>query len=177
MSAAKMMRRAETMVLWFEAQTDFATLKTDAEIAGALHRIAPGDGWVHAGALNGNVALVRQVRRWVDRQTVGDFADYVFGIRRTGGGRNWVHLRTRQSRITSAEIGTVGEIAAGEMMERRLAEERGRIALKFNAEAEEWFQLGDFQRSMACRDSANDYEQVGYLRPTTKATLQRLGLA
>ena len=171
-----MVKRAETMVAWFDAQPDHSTSKTDSDQAREFHRIAPHEGWVALGCINGNVALVRQVRRWISKQTEGQFAQYIFNTKRSGRGTTWTHMSDGSARQLAATIGTAAQVQAGEQHERRIGEERGRIVLKLNAEAEEWFQLQEFQRSMACRDGANDFEQFGYFRPMTKQAFERLGL-
>lgn len=164
------------MIAWYQTLPDGSTSYTDAQIAEALDRIDSTQGWVHGGALFGNAALVRSVRRWIDKQRSGEFADYAFGTRRAGRGQTWTHLRTGLARLDSAKQGTAAQYEASEMYERRMFEERARIAMKYNAESEEFFQLQLFQQSMACRDAANDIDQHGYLRPTTKSALVRLGL-
>jgi hypothetical protein len=173
-----MRRRAETMVAWYlEQGDDRSTCKSDSEIAVALHAIEPTEGWVDTGNPVGNRAVVRRVRRWVDRQRDGEFAGYAFGTRRVGGGAHYSNLTTADSRLASAETGTREQIASAEQQRRLSAETRARQALKLNAEAEEWFQLNDFQRSMVCRDGANEIEQFGYFRPTTMQAFVRLGLS
>ena len=177
MTGPMMVKRAETMVAWFDNQPDHSTTKTDGDQAREFHNLSPAEGWVNLGCINGNVALVRQVRRWISKQADGQFAQYVFNTKRSGRGVTWTNMSNGQARRLSATIGTAAQVEAAEQHERRIGEEIGRIVLKLNAEAEEWFQLQDYQRSMVCRDGANDFEQFGRFRPATKQAFERLGLA
>lgn len=171
-----MPKRALTMVSWFEAQPDRTTTLRDREQALRFDAVSPADGWVHAGALMGDERMVRSVRRWVDNEKVGEFADYVFGTKRAGRGVTQTVLYNKDARLGAATNGTTSQLIAAEQYERRTAEEIGRIILKLQADSEEWFQLGDFARSMACNNAANEYDQFGKLRQQTREALKRLGL-
>lgn len=177
MKGAMRVRRAETMYLWYSRLKDHSTQLTDGQIAVHLHGIAPGEGWCRAdGTPNSHV--VREVRRWTDKQTGGDFADIRYGTRENGGGRSgWSHLHDgKPAQAVSTLIGAVSQLDAVDQRMRAEMEQRAREAMKLEAQAADFNKLGEFAKAMAVHDAARDVEQYGYVTPRTEATLLLLGL-
>jgi hypothetical protein len=176
MSGALMAKRAETMVLWYRSLPEPFTPHSDNEIGMILHGIASGEGWAGPHAASGNGALVRSVRRWIDHQREGDFAEIVFGTRAAGSGKTYSHMRDGAARLLGATVGTTSQAQASEHHARAQMEQRARESFKWEAESKEWFDLGEFRKAMVCHDAANDIEKFGVLQPATRTNLVMLGL-
>jgi hypothetical protein len=176
MSAGLSARRAETLVLWYRDQPNHGTWLTDAEVAMALHRAAPGEGWAGPHAPNGNGDLVRSTRRWVDRQRDGDFGELIFGTRSNGGRRGFSHLRDGRARLRETEDGAQAQVARSEQRRRAQAEERAREAMKLEAQANSFAALGQYRKAFVCHDGANEVEKFGEIQEPTRLAMEQLGL-
>lgn len=172
-----MTKRATSLIDWYRGQPNRATKRPDTEIAMTLHGLHPEQGWAGPHATQGNASLVRAVRRWVDRQRDGVFADLVFGTRPGGSGRYYSHLRDRGTQTMSAAIGTVSQAMATEQATRADMERRAREAMKWEAQANDWAGLNEFRKAFVCHDAANDVERYGLLQPSTRTALAIVGLA
>ena len=171
------MRRAETMYLWYSKLKNHSTQLTDTEIAVRLNGIAPGEGWCRDDG-RPNCHVVREVRRWTDKQHEGDFAEIRYGTRENGGGRNgWSHLYDGKTpQAISALIGATAQLDAVDQRMRAEMEQRVRESMKLEAQSTDFLKLGEFNKGTALHDAARDVEQYGYITPGTEAKLLILGL-
>ena len=170
-------KRADTMYLWYSRLRNKSTQSTDAEIAVHLHGIAPGEGWCRPDG-RPNAHVVREVRRWTDRQDAGTYAEIRYGTRENGGARNgWSHMYDgKGAQAVSTMLGTIGQLDAVDQRMRAEMETRAREALKLEAQAVDWQRQGEFAKAFATHDAARDTQVHGYLTQPTRAALVAAGL-
>jgi hypothetical protein len=165
---------------WIGSLPGCSTKLTDAEQAQHM-------GWfkynhiMKSGRKVPDAARPSQVRRWVDAQTGPDSwaAQCRFGTKRTGPAassttlRGWT-LADPNPRQTALQI-QEQSLRVEQAVETARSEQE-RTAAVWEMDRDRYVADGDMHLALVITDAIRDMRQFGRLQPSTKATMQALGL-
>jgi hypothetical protein len=181
------------LVIWYQKQPNYTTMKTDAEIAAALdwymtrrERQALGPiaiAMYPKGVKPVHFRRVRDIRRFIDRDET-DWAGYNFGTRKNGRGGSISTLTCPEmteapfDAMQADAIHVVGQVQREIQRAKQMQAELDRIAAKLLGAEIIFREGGDHDRATAVAMAASDVRRgTGeLLSPDTVERLFNLGL-